>query len=292
MIKHFYWKLAPRFKRGLLKLLSQINLLNKLNFTLTLSINSIPFRIPIQKGIGYQNAFMTEMWMVDVLKLLLPLKPGTFLDVGANIGQSLLKMRSVSTSLPYLGLEPNPVCAAYLSGLIQANRFGQTTLIPVGLHNTHAILDLHFFAEGNSVDSGATLVTDAAFRPHHPIVFRQPVPVFPYSDVVPFLNGAALGVIKIDVEGGEVEVLESLTDVIKNERCPILLEILPMDRLEDTLSKNARIEAFFIDQAYSLYRIEKDGERFTRFSAIRNIGSNTDPLGWDYLAIPSELALT
>lgn len=39
---------------------------------------------------------MTEMWMVEVLKHLLLLKPGTFIDIGANIGQTLLKLRAVS----------------------------------------------------------------------------------------------------------------------------------------------------------------------------------------------------
>ncbi len=128
-MKSIYWRLAPRFKHWMLRLLKQTSLLEKLNLTLTFCINSVPFRIPIIRGIGDQNAFMTEMWMVEVLKRLLPLKPGTFIDVGANIGQTLLKLRAVSQSTPYLGFEPNPACAAYMQELILANNFEQTLMI-------------------------------------------------------------------------------------------------------------------------------------------------------------------
>jgi hypothetical protein len=113
--------------------------------------------------------------------------------------------------------------------------------------------------------------------------------VFPYADIAKFLDGAVPGIIKIDVEGGEFEVLDSLLDLIKTERSPILVEILPMGSSKDTLAKNTRIETFFSDLGYLIYRIEKNRERFARFAPLDQIGLNADPAGWDYLAIPSEL---
>jgi hypothetical protein len=87
---------------------------------------------------------------------------------------------------------------------------------------------------------------------------------------------------------GEFEVLDSLLDLIKTEHCPILVEILPMGSPEDTLAKNTRIETFFNDLGYLIYRIEKNRERFARFAPLDHIGLNTDPAGWDYLAAPVE----
>lgn len=201
-MKSIYWRLTPRIKRWMLKVLKQSSLLEKLNLTLTFSINGEPFRIPIIRGICDQNAFMTEMWMVEVLERLLPLKPGTFIDVGANIGQTLLKLKAVSQSTPYLGFEPNPTCAAYLLDLILTNRFERTLMIPIGLCDSRGLMDLIFYTEDSRVDSGATLVTDSKFRPYHPVAFRQPVPVLPFTDVARYLGDSEPGLIKIDVEGG------------------------------------------------------------------------------------------
>ncbi|GBL45763.1 hypothetical protein SFMTTN_1574 [Sulfuriferula multivorans] len=232
---------------------------------------------------------MTEMWMVEVLKRLLPLKPGTFIDVGANIGQTLLKLRAVSQSTPYLGFEPNPACAAYLLDLILANRFERTLMIPIGLSDSRGLLDLIYYAEDNRVDSGASLVTDPKFRPNHPVVFRQPVPVLPFTDVARYLGDSEPGLVKIDVEGGEMEVLKSMGAMIRMHQPPVLLEILCMGDDASTLAKNLLLEAFFREIDYSIMRIEKVRERFGQFVLIDAIGLNTDPTGWDYVAVPSRL---
>lgn len=292
MMKSIYWRLAPKFKRALLKGLKQSFLLNRLNLTATISINGVPFRIPVTKGVGYQNVFMTEMWMVEAIKRLLPLKPGAFVDIGANIGQTLLKLRAVSRDTPYLGLEPNPACASYVCEIIRANRFDHTTLVPVGISDARAILELDFFAEGNQTDSGASLVKDPEFRPGHPVVFRQPVPVFPYEDVSTFLRGAPPCLVKIDVEGAEFQVLDSMQETIRAHRPLILLEILPMSSAPATLAKNTRVESLFDNLDYGISRIEKMGDRFVGFSRLDAIGNNADPAGWDYLACPNELQAT
>nr|WP_305908370.1 FkbM family methyltransferase [Methylomarinum sp. Ch1-1]MDP4521195.1 FkbM family methyltransferase [Methylomarinum sp. Ch1-1] len=239
----------------------------------------------MSNGIGYENVFMTEMWMVEVLKRVSTLNSGSFLDIGANIGQSLLKLRAVSKTTPWLGLEPNPACSAYLSNLIRINNFEKSLLIPIGLYNSCDLLQLDFFAEGNAVDSGASLVKNPAFRPSRPVIFSQTVPVFTYSDIQKF-SPEAPGIIKIDVEGGEYEVLESLVDLLQSEHPIILIEILPMSSEEDTFAKNIRLETYFNDMNYLLYRIEKNQERFSHLVLLEAIGTNKEPTGWDYLAVP------
>ncbi|MBK7626701.1 MAG: hypothetical protein IPJ16_05790 [Bacteroidales bacterium] len=41
-------------------------------------------------------------------------KDWTVIDVGANIGQTLIKIKSIDKEINYLGFEPNPVCVNYL----------------------------------------------------------------------------------------------------------------------------------------------------------------------------------
>ena len=48
--------------------------------------------------------------MIDILKIVLPIENKKFIDVGVNIGQTLLKLKSVSSEIDYIGFEPNPIC--------------------------------------------------------------------------------------------------------------------------------------------------------------------------------------
>jgi len=114
-MKSFFWHYAPIIKRWLLKKANNWSILKPISFELSNTINSTNFKIPINQGTGYENVYMTEMWMVEILERLLPLNPGCFLDVGANIGQTLLKLRAVSKTTFWFGLEPNPAGWDYLA---------------------------------------------------------------------------------------------------------------------------------------------------------------------------------
>jgi len=114
-------------------------------------------------------------------------------------------------------------------------------------------------------------------------------PVFRYDDVLVFLGDQAPGVVKIDVEGGEFEVLQSMREMLTSRRPLILVEILPMASLDQTVAKNAQLEGFFRDAAYQILRIAKQNERFIGFQPLDALGPNADPDGWDYLGIPTEL---
>ncbi len=107
-MKHFFPRLLNKF--GLLKILN-------LSFKITVNNNS--FKIPVIAGIGFNNLFMSEVWMVQVLEKITKLKHGTFIDVGVNIGQTLIKLRSVDKEREYLGFEPNPLCVFYTEELIK-----------------------------------------------------------------------------------------------------------------------------------------------------------------------------
>src|SRR5919205_552723 len=73
-------------------------------------------------------------WMVDALARLFALagRPG-LVDVGVNIGQTLLKLRSIARDAPYVGFEPNPFCIQFVNELIALNGFDRCVLLPVAL---------------------------------------------------------------------------------------------------------------------------------------------------------------
>ncbi len=75
----------------------KLGLLPSLNLVTGIRIRQHRFKIPIIGGVGMTNVSTSERWMVSLLERLGPFfanNPGAFIDVGVNVGQTLLKLRS------------------------------------------------------------------------------------------------------------------------------------------------------------------------------------------------------
>lgn len=97
-------------KHFLPRLLNKINLLEKVNLNQTSTINGKKVNIPVINKIGFGNLFIDELWMIPLIEKLLSIKKGTFIDIGVNIGQTLIKLKSIDPEINYIGFEPNPMC--------------------------------------------------------------------------------------------------------------------------------------------------------------------------------------
>jgi FkbM family methyltransferase len=71
--------------------------------------------------------------MVDLQKGLMTARKGTFVDVGMNLGQTLLAAKAIDPARHYIGFEPNPHCFAYCEQLTQLNQLPNVSLVPIGL---------------------------------------------------------------------------------------------------------------------------------------------------------------
>jgi hypothetical protein len=103
------------------KALYRLGILEKLNLNFTIKVNSVAAAIPIINGLGVGNLDLTEKWMAELIKRLIQIRSGVFVDVGANIGQTLIKLRAVAPDVDYVGFEPNPTCFHYLTKLVERN---------------------------------------------------------------------------------------------------------------------------------------------------------------------------
>src|SRR5436190_18165923 len=119
----------------LARLLHKLNLLKNLNTTVARRINGKTVRVPLIGGIGYDNLNIYDEWMREVLRRIISIKKGTFVDVGVNLGQTLIKLRTTEPVMEYVGFEPNPKCIYYCNTLIEVNSFRNCKLVPVGLFN-------------------------------------------------------------------------------------------------------------------------------------------------------------
>jgi FkbM family methyltransferase len=254
----------------------------------TMLVGDAAFMIPKTNGYMCEPG---EPWMLDLVQALAPQRPGVFLDVGVNLGQTLLMFKSTSSTSPYVGLEPNPLCVAYVDYLAKLNGFDNYGVIPVGLGRESGILKLQFF-HGQSVDSSASLVPN--FRPEQPVSHTMYVPVFPYSEIERAANLEKLGIVKIDVEGAEGDVLMSMAQALRRDQPIILVEILPCydDQNKERIARQRSIEKLMHDLDYTMYRILKSTDgRFQSLQCIPEIGIHADIALSDYLFCPkSELA--
>lgn len=271
------------------RLLNKLGILKKINIQVKIKLGDYKISIPIIKTIGLRNLFMTEIWMIQVLKKIIPLKEGVFLDVGINIGQTLIKLKSVNRDMKYIGFEPNPLCVFYSNELIKQNNFQNCTIIPAGIYTSNKILTLNLFSE-NELDSAASIIEE--FRPD-PIARKMFVPVFDIEtlqDKEAILN--KVSILKIDVEGGELEVLSSFRSIIKENRPFILIEILPIYKEDNTfrIDRQNKIESLIKEMEYVIYRILKNqDDTFLSFEKLSTINIHSDLGMCDYVLVPTEM---
>jgi len=247
-----------QLKKQVLKRLRASPVSWRFNFTVQARYGARALKIPIIYGRGFQNLDIGEAWFFRALSRLFTCRPGAFLDVGVNLGQTLIKVKLIEPAREYIGFEPNPQCCQYTSQLIEANRFQGCTLMPVGLADSARVLRL--FAKDDAVDPSASVVP--GFRAPERYRRSQHAAVFAGDQVLNDLSD--LGFVKVDVEGGELEVISGLQATIERFMPFIFCEILPVfDEGSDVGQFRKRRQELLLEilkrMGYSLFRLLHDG---------------------------------
>jgi FkbM family methyltransferase len=226
-----------------------------LNFTVKTECDGRNVRIPIVSGAGFSNLDAREGWLYDALGRLLAMTTGTFVDVGANVGQTLIKLRLLDPERPYVGFEPSAACVAYLRRLTEINRFAATTIVPAAVSTAPGVVPLMSKGE---VDPSASIVP--GFRAAHRYTTTQVVASVNGDETLESVGAGTVGVIKIDVEGGELDVLQGLRQTIHRDHPFIACEILPVyDPASETgqfrIARQNTLVAFLHEAGYRMYRL-------------------------------------
>jgi FkbM family methyltransferase len=238
------------------------------------------FVIPIING---RKTYVSEPWMSVVIRHLFERKAGAFVDVGVNLGQTLLKVAAIDPAREYVGFEPNPACVDYAWKLIEKNKLPYT-VIPAGISADTTLLNLEMF-RADDTDPSASIVPN--FRSN--VVSRRPVLVLNPMDLPEGTMPDEIAVVKVDVEGGELFVIEGLLPVLERRRPFLVVEVLPASDA-DRLERQEKIERHLAKLDYRLYRIRRTAEeRFDAFVPIDTIGLHKDLESCDYVFAPREV---
>lgn len=238
MIRACKLSLIKKIRRELFKLLSYFGVSKT-----TSDYFGLKLQIPLMKGgvganyIGPQNNYVQK-----VLALMLEIKEGYVLDVGANVGLWLVSLRTINTQTKYLGFEPNPVCHCYLQEIINENKFKNSRIVPLALSDSEA---LQSFYVKKSADKMGSLNIHARFNDENKYSFD--VMTCAGDVVLDRVGGLPVGVIKVDVEGSELEVLRGFEETLRKFKPIVYCEIWKMPSRDHPVynERRSRLEQLF-----------------------------------------------
>jgi len=273
-------------KNYLIRALRKLRILKRITIYPRITIGKTTFIIPIINETGIYNYLsLSEPWMQYILENLLDTDQ-TVVDVGINLGQTLLKVKAIHTSIHYIGFEPNPICVHYTNELINVNNLQNTEIYPIGISEKTTVLKLNLYSD-SAHDSAASIIED--FRDSKDIKKSINVPVFRVSDLE-LTHHSKIGLIKIDVEGAELDVLKGLKEKIESDRPFILIEILPAYSIQHTnrINRQTEIQSLLREFNYSIFRIEKANHHFMGITELQSFGIHSDLNLCEYILCPSE----
>jgi len=109
-------------------------------------------------GVRWQEK---EPWLDVLFNSVLQCREGTFLDVGANLGQTMFKVLALDSSRQYIGFEPQVACCLMLQRFLDENYISNFSILLIGLFNTNRVMKIH----GGRSDYDATASVVDGFRP-------------------------------------------------------------------------------------------------------------------------------
>ena len=213
--------------------------------------------IPFEGGRGAEHRTITEPHLLGVLRAALEARRGAFVDVGAYTGQTLVKLLLIEPTRRYVGFEPQPPAAAYVARLLEANRAsGEVVCAALGDRNGPAEL----LVAGEFDDSASAL---EGFRPPEHYAGRRTVAML-RGDEALASRGGELGVLKIDAEGAELDVLRGFAETIDRDRPLIICEVLPIgapgsEAAELRRRRAQSVERTLADAGYRMLGVGGDG---------------------------------
>jgi FkbM family methyltransferase len=265
----------------ILRALRRLNILQYCNLHPKVELNGKTFKLPILKGIGYENLSQSEPWLDNLLLELFALTDGAFVDVGVNVGQTLLKFLEHSNGQMYYGFEPNCRCAAYAIEFTELNNLKMVHIVPAGLSDSTGMRTLFL---GSDYDSCGSMID--GFRVPEFYKKSEHISVMLGDDVFEMLKVGDLGVMKIDVEGAEWEVLSGLRRTLAMCQPFIICELLPIYEEETTIGRMRRRR---LDQvldllgtlSYEFCRVGDDGAQW-----LDTVETHADLSKCNYLFVP------
>lgn len=263
-----------------------MGLLKKLNLVVSTEFGGGKIRLPIIDGFGIENLIEKETWLEKLMSICLHSKSGFFVDVGVNIGQTLIKYVKLKANNGYIGFDPNPDAIAFAERIVWLNEINNAYLVTSGLARNSGVGKLWIKTD---YGSAATIVENFRGEDFHDRV--KCVSLLNGDKALEDLAIDAVSMIKIDVEGSELDVLLGLHGTLTRTRPYIVIEILPIHDIAIPANvlrkeKSDQIVSLMNDIDYRMYRILSGPP--VKLVRIVDIEIHSDLKLCNYFCVPDE----
>ncbi|HVF95505.1 MAG TPA: FkbM family methyltransferase [Sphingomonas sp.] len=255
-----------------------------------LTLGRRDFRVRGYIANGLTTWIHHEPHMNVVIRDVLEARPGAFIDVGVNTGQTLMKVLEADPDRRYVGFEPQVGCCFFVQRFIVDNALNNAQVLCMGLGDEDALVP--FYSEG-VVDEMASTLASSGRRASGAIVVRRG------DAALAELGVDRVSVIKIDVEGAETQVLRGLRQTFVDHRPACFFEVNPnftgfkpnitrvhADAADANGVRAGEIWQFFDELGYSIRQVTTKSE-LIGISAF-NLDDPDKHIGNEYVALPSE----
>jgi FkbM family methyltransferase len=246
-------------------------------------INSVQYHFPKSTPSTIETrSFTTEAWLIDILNMINNYQEiRQFIDAGVNVGQTLLKIKSINSNTRYIGFDPNPKCLEFVAELIKVNNLQEIQIVNKGLSNKETNTYLEF-TNNDRYDSSASTVK--GFRSN--IYRRVESSVNSLDSLIEPLDLNVIDIIKVDIEGGELEAIEGMQETLKDFKPIIILEVLPDYEGQNPTrtQRQAELSKIFADLDYNLFQIHNKAD--LSLKAVKTVPSHSNVSLSDYIAFP------
>jgi FkbM family methyltransferase len=194
-----------------------------------------------------QTILVKGLWEPKLTGIIMKSLPtgGVFIDVGAHIGYySLLASRRVGAAGRVVAVEPNPETLQRLRRNLALNDSGNITVEEMAC--TDRETTLQFFPAGIE-NSGESSLSRQNAKAARAVTVRGR----PLDEIVRSLALDRVDLIKIDVEGAEMQVLTGMREILARQRPKIVIELKP-DLLANMGASLEAAKAVFASNNYTL----------------------------------------
>ena len=234
----------------------------------TTLVNGMPIEVDPRDFVG-SEILAQGMWEAETTNFLLSwLRPGmTFVDAGAHVGQySMLASGRVGPAGRVVAFEPHPVLGRVLRRNIRRAGCTNVTVSSLALGQASGRAELVLYPSTNF--GGSSLRPDDATAHRR----RAPVTVIPLDDYLDRAGVARVDVLKIDVEGAELDVLEGASRTLAaNPRIVLVVEFLRENPLRFGRTVED-LEARLRELGFLLFSLTQDGPR--RYEPVGELSVN------------------
>ncbi len=245
-------------------------------------------------GVGTWNwVLWSPGWRTQLMRHILGRRKGAFVDIGVNCGQTLADFIAARSHGHYIGFEPSPECVSFVNEIVHRNQLSECQVICTALADADGLRSLSHL-EGAFVDCSATL------RPemwHSRELTSRHVVCCAFDSIWPTLQEPDIALIKIDVEGAELDVLSGMRTTLTQSRPPVICEVLHKgDEINpaDGTRPNDRLSDLVGELGYVILQVVKNGVEsemigLKEMAAFPNVNwSEDNEHECDYLLVPKE----